>query len=222
MAVAIAALWMFFRHIGRAAEPFIAPGLIRGPGFGAVNLINGLFGGITSGMAALIPLYATNRYGIAALGSGTLLFAQGAAAITLSIAAAFVLRRTGHRLPLHIGGIAIGIGMLMLAAKPVAGIPPYVWLAGSAFVIGSGYGTINPASRNAGLQLAPERSSSIAALRSMCMAIGSMTAVSVATAILAHSHQLGDAQAWVYAITALVLFAAQGLIRRVPEHYGAW
>ncbi|MGH7000339.1 MAG: MFS transporter, partial [Stellaceae bacterium] len=45
--IAIVALWMFFRHIDRSAHPFITPRLIHGPGFGPVNLINGLYGGIT-------------------------------------------------------------------------------------------------------------------------------------------------------------------------------
>src|SRR5262249_31097446 len=97
LAIAIVALWMFFRHINRSANPFIAPHLISGPGFGTVNLINALFGGVTSGAVALIPLYASSRYGINALGSGTLLIAQGAAAIIFSIAGAFALRRTGYR-----------------------------------------------------------------------------------------------------------------------------
>ena len=73
LAIAMVALWMFFRHINRSTHPFIAPHLISGPGFGTVNLINGLYGGVTSGVVALIPLYASNRYGIDALGSGTLL-----------------------------------------------------------------------------------------------------------------------------------------------------
>ena len=47
MAIAIVAIWMFFRHINHSAHPFIAPRLISGPGFGAVNLINALYGGVT-------------------------------------------------------------------------------------------------------------------------------------------------------------------------------
>ncbi|MFN8624480.1 MAG: MFS transporter [Candidatus Binatia bacterium] len=101
--VAVLALWMFFRHIERRVDPFIAPRLIRGPGFGVVNLINMFFGGITNGAVMLLPLYATHRYGIEALAAGTLLVAQGLAAIWLSIAAALSLRRTGYRPPLYVG-----------------------------------------------------------------------------------------------------------------------
>ncbi len=222
LAIASVALWLFFRHINRSAYPFIAPRLISGSGFGAVNLLNGLYGGVTSGVIALVPLYATNRYGINALDSGALLIAQGAAAIILSTAAAFALRRTGYRMPLYVGGVVTATGMLLLGLSPVAGIPPYAWLAGSAFLIGAGRGANNPASRNAGLQLAPEHSSTLAALRTMCMQIGTIITISVDTAILATSDDPGHIQAWLFAGAAALLVAALPLISRIPEHHGSW
>lgn len=219
---AIGLVWIFFRHVNRSASPFIAPHLIYGPGFGPVNLFNMIYGGTTIGAETLIPLYAANRYGIDALRSGTLLIAQGAAAIMLSIGAAMALRRTGHRLPLRVGGIVMAVGMLLLALKPALGIPPYVWLAGAAFIVGAGFGTVNPASRNAGLQLAPEQSATLAALRSLFLQIGAIASVAMATAIIARSHDPGGVQAWVYVAVALLFVAVLPLIARVPEHRGSW
>lgn len=221
-AAAAAALWRFARHVGRSAHPFIAPRLINGPGFGPVNLINAIFGGMTNGAMTLIPLYAANRYGIDAFGAGALLIVQGLAAIALSVAAAFALRRTGHRLPLRAGGAAIVVGTLALAVAPPQGVAAYTWLACWAFVIGAGRGAINPASRNAGLQLAPEHSSTLAALRTASLQVGSITTVSVVTAVLARFADPGGVQAWVYAALALLLLAALPLVARVPEHRGAW
>ncbi len=222
LAIAIVALCVFFRHINRSPSPFIAPRLITGAGFGTVNLVNGLYGGVTSGVIALVPLYAMNRYDISALNSGTLLIAQGAAAILISIAAVFALRRTGYRQPLYAGAVVIAIGMGLLALHPVAGIPPYAWLAGSAFLVGLGRGVNNPASRNAGLQLAPEHASTLAALRTMCMSIGTIVTISIDTAILANSHDPGRIQAWLFAATAALFVVALPLIARVPEHRGSW
>ncbi|MGH7074021.1 MAG: MFS transporter [Stellaceae bacterium] len=222
LAIAIVALWIFFRHSNRSPRPFIAPHLMYGPGFGPVNLINGLYGGVTFGMITLVPLYATNRYGIDALDSGTLLIAQGIAQIVLSVAGALLLRRTGYRPPLYVGSVIIAGGLLLLALNPVAPIPPYAWLAGSAFLVGAGSGIINPASRNAGLQLAPEQASTIAALRSMCLGIGQIITISIATAIIASSGNPGHVQAWVYAMGTVLLLAALPLITRVPEHRGSW
>ena len=222
LAIAIVALWMFFRHINRSAYPFIAPRLITGSGFGTVNLLNGLYGGVTSGVIALVPLYATNRYGIDALNSGVLLIAQGVAAIILSTAAAFALRRTGYRKPLYVGAAVTAAGMLLLAVTPVTGITPFVWLSGASFLIGAGRGANNPASRNAGLQLAPEHSSTLAALRTMCMQIGTIVTISIDTAILATSHDLGHVQAWLFAAAGATLIASLPLITRIPEHRGSW
>ncbi len=220
--VAIVALWAFFRHINHSPSPFIAPRLVRGRDFASVNLVNAIYGGVTIGAVALIPLYAADRYGIGAFDAGTLLVAQGAATILLSVAAALALRRTGHRLPLYVGCVVIALGMLLLALAPPAGISPHTWLAGAAFVIGAGAGTINPASRNAGLQLAPAQSSTLAALRSLSLQVGAIATVSTMTAILTRSEDPGHIQAWIYAIVALLLIAALPLIRKIPEHHGSW
>ena len=203
--------------------PFIAPRLITGPGFGAVNLVNALYGGVTSGVVALVPLYATNRYGIErARLRHTARSPKAPPRSYCRSRPRWRLRRTGYRPPLYVGGVVIATGMLLLALSPVAGIPPYAWLAGSAFLVGVGRGTINPASRNAGLQLAPEHSSTLAALRTMCMQIGSIITISIATAILASSDDPGRIQAWLFAATAALLVVALPLITRVPEHHGSW
>jgi MFS family permease len=123
---------------------------------------------------------------------------------------------------MYAGGVVIAAGMLLLAFSPVAAIPPYVWLAGSALLIGTGRGANNPASRNAGLQLAPEHSSTIAALRTMSQQIGTIITVSIDTTILAGSDDPGVTQAWLYALAAALLVAALPLIARVPEHHGSW
>ncbi|HEU0196033.1 MAG TPA: MFS transporter [Nevskiaceae bacterium] len=220
--VAVVSLCGFFYHNRHTAQPFIAPRLIHGPGFGAVNLVNMVYGGATLGAIVLIPLYAAERYGLDALASGTLLVAEGIAAIVFSVAGTIALRRTGYRLPLYIGGGIIVAGILLIATPPQAGISPYVWLACATFLVGAGAGTVNPASRNAGLQLAVESSSTLAALRSMCMQIGTIVSVSIATAIMAQSANPGVVQAWYYVAIAVLLVGALPIIARIPEHHGAW
>ncbi|TWP33529.1 MFS transporter [Leekyejoonella antrihumi] len=220
--VALAALSTFFRHLGRSSHPFIAPHLIHGPGFGPVNLINVVYGGITQGVIVLLPLYAANRYGISALGSGLLLIAQGIAAVALSTIVAFTLRRTGYRPPLLVGSVLIIAGVVLLATRPLGGITSFAWLAGAAFLVGVGGGTINPPCRNAGLQLAPQHAATLAALRSMSLQLGSIVTVSIATALLAGSGSPGIVQAWFYLATAIVLLVGLPLIARVPEHRGTW
>ncbi|WP_066458879.1 MFS transporter [Castellaniella caeni] len=220
--LAVLAACLFFRHIRRVKHPFIKPHLIYGESFGVVNLINMVFGGITIGAIALVPLYAGNRYGIDALGSGTLLVAQGIAAILFSLTCTLAIRRTGYRLPLYIGGTIIALGMVLLALPPAFGLPPFLWLTATAFLVGVGTGTVNPASRNAGLQLAPNHAATLAALRTLAMQIGTITFISIVTMVLSVSHDPGRSQAWVYGIWALVVLAALPLVAHVPEHKGAW
>ncbi|MBP7141428.1 MAG: MFS transporter [Opitutaceae bacterium] len=220
--VAGGSVWMFLRHIGRTGSPFIAPELIRGANFGAVNLVNVIYTGMTLGAVALIPLYGTTRYQLSAFDSGTLLLAQGMASVVVSLAAALALRRTGHRLPLYVGGSIVALGMVLLAVPPAIGLSPHAWLATAAGVTGIGIGAINPASRNAGLQLAPERSSTLAALRSLALQIGSIITVSTTTAILSSVNEPGMAQAWIYAMMATLLVGALPLVSRIPEHHGNW
>lgn len=219
--VGVAALVAFMRHIRRSAQPFIPPRFITGRGFGAVNVVNVVYGGVVAGLIALVPLYATTRYGISALGSGTLLTAQGAAVIILSTLAAFGLRRTGYRWPILVGAVIMAIGVFGLSLSP-QGISAYAWLALSACVVGVGAGVSSPASRNAGLQLAPDRSSSLAALRSMGRQVGSITAISVMTAVISLARDPGVAQARLYVVGAVLLLVVTPVIARIQEHRGAW
>ncbi|TAL72075.1 MAG: MFS transporter [Rhodanobacter sp.] len=221
-AIAVLALWGFLRHIRRTADPFIAPHMIYGRGFGAVNAINALYGGVRSGAIVLVPLYATARYGIDALRSGTLLVAQGVATFAFSIIAALLIRRTGYRLPIYVCGVAVAIGIVLFALPPPAGIAPYTWLAATAFLVGAGGGGLNPASRNAGLQLEPEHASTLAALRTMALQMGTITTISLATAWLTGRADPGTAQAWVFVAVAAALVAGLPLVARIPDHRGAW
>lgn len=221
-AVTLVAGWLFVRHIHRSSHPFIIPNLIHGPGFGIVNLINMIFGGISIGAITLIPLYAINRYELSVLNSGVLLIAQGTAAILLSLACTLAIRRTGYRIPLYIGGMIIALGMALLALPPAFGLSPFAWLACTAFLVGIGTGSVNPASRNAGLQLAPESAATLAALRTLAMQIGTITFISIVTMVLSTSHDPGISQAWSYGILGVLVLAALPLVHYVPDHRGAW
>lgn len=212
---------LFGRHIRRVPDPFIAPRLIAGRGFAAVNVINILYGGAVGGMLALVPLYAVDRYRISALGSGTLLTGEGIAAIAASSLAAMGLRRTGYRWPMYIGSVCTAIGIAGLAAHP-ARITPYAWLATTACLIGIGGGLASPASRNAGLQLAPDQSAALAALRSTGRQVGQIAAVSITTTIIAQSVSPGELQAKVFIAFAILLVACLPVISRVHEHRGSW
>jgi MFS family permease len=131
------------------------------------------------------------------------------------------LRHTGYRWPLYIGSACTAIGIAGLAIHP-AGLSPYAWLAITACVIGIGTGLSSPASRNAGLQLAPDQSAALAALRSTGRQVGQIATVSITTTIIAQSASPGQLQAKVFVAFAVLLVACLPVIARVPEHRGSW
>jgi EmrB/QacA subfamily drug resistance transporter len=224
-AAAAAFGFCFVWHSRTDPAPFVPALLLRGRGFGVMNLINYLFGAAALGFGALVPLYAQQRYGIAPLGAGTLLAARAVGMIAVAGLATMALRRTGYRLPMVAGFLVLVAGLVLMAVPPwflTAGFPVQAWLAIGAAVTGLGMGLSVPAANNASLQLAPDQVAAIAGLRGMFRQAGSITAVSVTTAVLARSAHPGFEQAHVFLVFAALLLLTLPLVRLVPEHRGGW
>jgi EmrB/QacA subfamily drug resistance transporter len=219
-AIAAVVVWMFVRHSQRYPAPFVPYRLLRGRGFGVMNLINLIYGAAALGFAALVPLYAQDRYGIKPLGAGTLLTARAVGMIAVAGLAVMALRRTGYRLPMIAGFVLLAAGLFTMSSTPM--VSPYVWLAISAGVTGCGMGLSVPASNNASLQLAPDQVAAIAGLRGMFRQSGSIIAVSIMTALIARSSHPGIAQAHVFVVFAFLLLAILPLVWLVPDHHGNW
>jgi EmrB/QacA subfamily drug resistance transporter len=222
-AAALVLLYLFVRHTKRSAEPFIPMRLLRAKGFAVMNSLNLLWGVAGFGVASLAPLYAEDRYHLAALNAGTLLAARGCGAIVVGAAAAMALRRTGYRIPLVAGFTVVAIGTVAMAIAPRLGLSPYVWLSIGAGLTGLGNGIANPASRNACLQVAPDEVAAITGLRQMFVYMGIIFSVSTVTAILNRSADPGIAQAHVlWVVAGLLVLVMVPLVFRVPEHKGSW
>jgi EmrB/QacA subfamily drug resistance transporter len=219
-AAAAVILYLFIRHSRRDPAPFVPYRLLRGRGFGVMNLINYVYGAAVLGFAALVPLYAQERYHVTPLDAGTLLTARAVGMIAVAGAAALSLRRTGYRLPMIVGFVILAGGLMMMAAAPP--LSPYAWLAIGTAVTGCGMGLAVPAANNASLQLAPEQVAAIAGLRGMFRQSGSITAISVTTAVIARSAHPGLTQARVFVVFAALLVLMLPLIKLVPDHHGNW
>jgi EmrB/QacA subfamily drug resistance transporter len=219
-AAAVIFMVLFLRHSRTDPAPFVPYRLLRGRGFGVMNLINYVYGAAALGFAALVPLYAQERYAIAPLGAGTLLTARAVGMIAVAAAAAMALRRTGVRMPMIGGFLILAGGLVMMAIA--APLSPYAWLAMGAAATGFGMGLSVPAANNASLQLAPDQVAAIAGLRGMFRQSGAITAVSVTTAVIARSAHPGLVQARVFLVFAALLVLILPLVKLVPEHHGNW
>lgn len=220
---ALALLALFVRHTRRVASPFIPVRLLVGRGFAVMNWVNFLHGMVTFGIVSLVPLYAEQRYQLAALSAGTLLTARAVGMILVGTVAALTLRRTGYRLPMMMGFSLVAIGNLLMSVSPRWGVSPYLWLSASVGIAGLGLGAVNPAASNACLHLAPDQAAAITGLRVMFINIGVIFSVSLTTAILNRSATPGLTQAHIFwAAAAIVFLVMLPLVRRVPEHKGGW
>jgi len=219
--LAVVSLVAFVRHSARSADPFISIRFLTGSGFGIMNLLNFLFGSAALGFAALVPLYAEERYGLRSLEAGTLLTARAVGMIAVAGMAVYLLRRTGYRWPMVAGFSLTAVGLVGLAIAP-HGLSVYVWLAIAAGICGVGMGVCTPAANNATLQLAPDQAAAVAGLRGMFRQSGAITAVSVTAAVVARSGHPGLAQARVFEVFAAILILSLPLIPLVPEHRGNW
>jgi len=221
VACAAVLAWLFVRHTVRAPAPFIPMRLLRGRGFGAMNVLNMLFGGAAIGFGALVPLYAEERFHLDPLAAGTVLTARGAGVICVAALAVLTLRRLGCRIPMTVGFGLIVTGFTLMAFPP-PNTNGYLWLMMAGAITGIGMGVAVPASNNAGLQLAPDQIASIAGLRGMFRQSGSIISVSVMTAVAANSANPVMAQAHAFVVLSVLMIAAIPLIFTIPDHRGNW
>jgi MFS family permease len=219
--LAVVAATAFVRHSARAESPFVSLRFLTGSGFGVMNLLNFLYGSAVLGFAPLVPLYAEDRFGLAALPAGTLLTARAVGMIAVAALSAWLLRFTGYRWPMAVGFVLCATGLLATAGSP-HWLSAYAWLAVAAGVCGVGMGIATPAANNATLQLAPEEAAAVAGLRGMFRQAGAITAVSITAAIVARSADPGIAQAHVFLIFAAILICSMPLVLLVPDHRGRW
>lgn len=219
-AAAVTAGACFLRHIRNHPAPFVPLRLLCGRGFGVINIINFVYGGAVLGMAALVPLYAEQRYGFGSLSAGTLLTARAVGMIAVAGLASMALRRTGSRLPMTLGFALLAAGLMLLMISPP--VRPYPWLAAAAAITGLGMGVAAPATNNATLQLAPDQVAAIVGLRGMFRQSGAIIALSVTTAVLARSADPALLQAHIFLFFAVLLAVLIPVILAVPDHRGSW
>lgn len=222
LAAATLSAGLLVRHARRDENAVIPIALLRGRGFGTVHALTFASGAATLGFTALIPLYAHNRYELSALSGGTLLTARAIGTIAVAGATAFLLRRIGCRRPMALGFAMIAVGLVLTALEPAFGLTPYAWLSIASAVTGVGMGMSIPATNNAVLHLAPDRSAAISGIRGMFRQIGGITAISVTTAVAAGAGDPGQVQAAVFLVFAVVLVLLIPVVRWIPDPRGAW
>jgi EmrB/QacA subfamily drug resistance transporter len=216
LVAACASGWALGRHLRRHPTPFVPLRLLRDRRFAVVNGLNVLIGAATLGFAALIPIYAEQRFGLGTLRASSLLTARAVAMIVSAALCVLVIRRSGYRPPLIAGMILMGIGMSALVLHPhVDDI--YSWLSADAVLTGVGMGIALPSSNNAMLHLAEEDIAALAGLRGMFRQSGGILAVTAASILTAASNDPGGRQGEVFLVNGALLLLTVPLAWLVPE-----
>ena len=221
LAVGVLSGVLFFRHSHRARAPFIPPRFLDGPDFGRMNVINLLFGCAAAGFSALAPTFAQDRLGVSALAAGEMLVARSIGMVVAAAIAVKLLRRSGVRRPMILGYTVTAAGLFLTLPGEFL-LSPLIWLTLGATLTGVGIGAAAPSSNNAGLQLSPDNAAALSGLRGMFRQVGGITAVSVATALAARSDSPATTLGWSFAVLAVLLLLTLPMIRKIPDHRGAW
>ena len=218
---AVAAAWLLLRHIARHPDPFVPMSLLRGRGFGAIHVVNVLFGAGALGLVALLPHYAETRFGFSPVVAGGLLALRAFGMMGASAVGVALIRRLGYR-PLLLAGFVVHSGGLLVLALPPPAVDLPLWLGAGAVVSGAGAGLASPASNNAAMHLAPDQVSSISGIRGMFRQGGAILAVAGISAVVSASSDPAGAQTACFAVLAVGLLVAVPVALRVPNHRGRW
>ena len=222
VALSLTGGYLFIRHSRLDPNAFIPFDLLRGSGFGIVNVVNLLLGAGALGFGALVPPLRRGAISEQHPFGRYVAHGQGRRMICVAGLAVFALRRTGYRAPLVAGSVVVAVGLVMMALTPIGNVSHFAWLAIAAGITGLGMGISVPASNNASLQMAPTQVSAISGLRGMFRQSGSILAVSITTAVLARSADPGVMLGHVFLVFAGIVLITIPLIFRIPDHRGRW
>jgi MFS family permease len=100
---------------------------------------------------------------------------------------------------------------------------PYLWLAGTALIMGVGAGIAIPATNNALLQFSTSNVAAISGIRGMFKQIGAILTISITSAFVARSSHPGVELGHAFIVFAVLVFViVMPLVFMVPERKGSW
>lgn len=220
----VSLLVVFLRHEARHPAPVLDVTLLRQRPFVFSNLLNFFYGASIFGVFSFIPLYAVGRYGFSASQAGALLTPRAVGMATLSAWTAFLLRRTGYRLPMIVGLGLFGVSMFLLsrgfAGIEVAGyaVPDAVTFGAMVLLMGVGVGIAGPAANNAAIELMPDKVAAITGLRGMFRSVGGLMGTAVTVMIVeGYTDQTRGLQEIFLGIAIIVPLVVIPLVFGVPN-----
>ena len=200
-ALALAAL---LRWEPRREEPLIDLRLFRDPPFSGATLIAVCAFAALGGFLFLNTLYLQDTRGLSALHAGLYTLPMAVMTIIASPLSGRLVASHGTRLPLHIAGTSMALGLLPLTGAD-ATTPPWLLFAGY-LLFGFGFGMVNtPITDTAVSGMPRARAGVAAAIASTSRQVGTALGVAVIGAVSIGSPRAGWWIMFGLALTVLVI-----------------
>jgi EmrB/QacA subfamily drug resistance transporter len=200
--------------------PVIPVRFLYGRQFGLINVINLVLGSAVLGFAALVPVFAQEKYGISPLHAGTLLIARSVGMVCVAGLTAFSLRRHGVRLPMILGHVTMATSLVLITLSPPGDLSPALWLGLTSAGMGIGMGMVMPASNNAGLHLAGGQIAAVTGIRGMVRQSGGIIALSATTAFVTRGDHPAASFDIAFCVIGGLVAVVVPLLFLVPDHRG--
>jgi MFS family permease len=196
--------------------------LARSP-FLAANAYNFLFGAVTMGFYSFIPYYAVVKFGLTPFASAAVLTPRALVVVLTSTLASLSVKRLGYRMPMLVGMLLIGLMFILLAQGwsrvafgPVS-LDGFWLLAGIIAIGGLGMGLANPASANAALDRAPDKTASISGIRGTFRLAGGTISISCVVLGLSFFSDQARGLDVIFLVFTGILLLTVPLVMLVPE-----
>jgi EmrB/QacA subfamily drug resistance transporter len=145
----------------RTKSPLLPPALFHSPSFTGANLATVLVYAALSGVILLLVLQLQGNLGYSALQSGAALLPVNALMLTLSPLAGRLAHRHGARVPMAVGSLVAGAGMLLFS-RVAPGASYVTDVLPAAIVFGLGLSSLVAPLTAAVLAAAPENDAGVA------------------------------------------------------------
>jgi EmrB/QacA subfamily drug resistance transporter len=221
--VSLVAFVALVRHELHDDEPLIDPRFFRSVPFSAASLIAILAFIALGGFLFVTNLYLQGDRGLTPLEAGLYTLPMAITAFVAAPLSGRLVGRGGPRTPLVTGGVALGLGSLMLT--DLARDTQPAWLLLAYFVFGLGFGMVNPPITNTAVSGMPgEQAGVAAAVASTSRLIGTSLGVAligaIAVPVAGAAADAGFAQAshagWWLLSGCGVAIVALGLLSTTP------
>ena len=229
--VASVLMVLFVRQERRVADPMVDLQVLKGRHFLSLNMYSFVYGVTVFAVIAFLPMNAQLTYQMSPSISGFVLTPRALTMIVASTSGAFLLSRTGYRMPLIVGVLfgslatfllSLGIHEPTILGFHVSNLVTLSFIMG---ISGFGNGMVLPSMTNAGLDLAPGKVASTTALINLFSNTGNIVGTAVIILVMSQfEDQAVGLRVMLLVMSGLVLcsvpltfmFPDLGRRRRVP------